>query len=55
VRCTVVWRRVAKERSRTAFGEVVEEAGDVVAILTDAFAEPLDFGGFVIDFACSIE
>jgi hypothetical protein len=55
VRCAVVWRRVAEEGSRAGFGEVVEEASDVVAVLANAFAEPLDFGGLVVDFAAPVE
>lgn len=51
----VVRRGGGKEGSRAALGKVVEEAGDVVAVLADAFAEPLDFGGFVVDFAASLE
>lgn len=51
----MVWRRVAEEGSGAAFGEVVKKAGDVVAVLTDAFTKPFDFSRFVVDFAGSVE
>ena len=50
-----MWRRATEEGSGAAFGEIVEEAGDVVAVLANAFAQPLDFGRFVVDFAGSKE
>jgi len=50
-----MWWRVAEEGSRAGFGEIVEEASDVIAVLTNAFAESLDFDGLVVDFTSSVD